>query len=140
MHAFDTISEKGSPELVAELLATGPTPGHATFVLLEKDYSAVAEKVLASLTYVGYVHTGPFPVKPNQGLKFSPDGHGHDFGAVYSALFTRGLAEGWLTAHPFEVVPDGLKGISVALRGLKDGKMSGRKYVVRIDDTVTSRT
>ncbi|KAJ9611115.1 HIR complex subunit [Cladophialophora chaetospira] len=130
LHAFDTISEKGAAELVAQLLAPD---GHATFVLPEKDYSAVAETILTSLTYVGYVHTGPFPADPNKGIKFNPAGHGADFSAVYSSLFTRGLQDGWLTGHPFEVV-SGLGGLPTALRNLKAGTVSAKKYVIRISD------
>ena len=130
LHAFDSISEKGSPELVAQLL--GPS-GHATFILPEKDYSDVAEKILTSLTYVGYVHTGPFPADPKKGIKFNPAGHGDDFGAVYSSLFSHGLQDGWLAGHPFEVV-GGLSGMSTALRNLKAGKVSAKKYVIRMQD------
>jgi hypothetical protein len=130
--AFDSISEKGSPELMARLLAPR---GHATFVLIEKDYSAVAEKILTSLTYVGYVHTGPFPVNPKNGIRFNPAGFGHDFGTVYSSLFTRGLQDGWLTGHPYEVVAGGLRGLPAALRDLKDGKASAKKFVIRPQET-----
>ncbi len=130
--AFDCISENGSPELMAQLLAPG---GHATFVLLEKDYSVVAQRILTSLTYVGYVHTGPFPADPKKGIRFNPAGHGHDFGTVYSSIFTAGLRDGWLTAHPHEVVDGGLKGLPTALRNLKDGRASAKKYVVRIRDS-----
>ncbi|OQU95120.1 Alcohol dehydrogenase GroES-like domain-containing protein [Cladophialophora immunda] len=125
-HAFDCISEHGSPELMARLLAPN---GHATFVLLEKDYSAVAKKILTSLTYVGYVHTGPFPVNAKKGVRFNPDGHGHDFGAVYSSVFARGLADGWLTAHPYQIVANGLRGLPVALKNLQGGRASAKKYM-----------
>jgi hypothetical protein len=130
--AFDSISEKGSPELMARLLAPR---GHATFVLIEKDYSAAAERILTSLTYVGYVHTGPFPVNHKNGIRFNPAGFGHDFGTVYSSLFTRGLQDGWLTGHPYEVVAGGLRGLPAALRDLKDGKASAKKFVIRPQET-----
>lgn len=133
-YAFDTISEHGSVELMPRLLAPG---GHATFVLLEKDYSvAAAAKLVTSLTYVGYVHTGPFPIKPNQGLTSNPDGYGGNFGAVYSALISKGLQDGWLKGHPYEVIPGGLRGLPTALRNLKEGRASAVKYVVRIGETV----
>ncbi|KIW74761.1 hypothetical protein Z517_11531 [Fonsecaea pedrosoi CBS 271.37] len=131
-HAFDCISEHGSPELMARLLAPN---GHATFVLIEKDYGLVAEKILTSLTYVGYVHTGTFPVDAKSGIKFNPGGHGHDFGAVYSSVLARGLMDGWLTAHPFEIVANGLRGLPVALRNLQQGRASAKKYVMRVDET-----
>ncbi|OAP58987.1 hypothetical protein AYL99_06284 [Fonsecaea erecta] len=131
-HAFDCISEHGSPELMARVLAP---EGHATFVLPEKDYSLVAEKILTSLTFVGYIHTGPFPVDAKKGIRFNPDGYGKDFGAVYSSVLARGLAEGWLSAHPYELVANGLRGLPVALKNLREGRASAKKYVIRIDET-----
>jgi NADPH:quinone reductase len=135
MHGFDCISTDASLQLMAQLLAPN---GHGTFVLIEKDYSAVAEKILqTSLTFCGYVHTRPFPADAKRGITFNPSGNGHDFGAVCSSLFTRGLQDGWLTAHPYEVVPGGLQGLATALRSLKDGQNSAKKYVIRIEETAT---
>jgi NADPH:quinone reductase len=131
--ALDTISEKGSPELMTRMLTHDH--GHASFVLLEKDYSAVAARLQTSLTYVGYVHTGPFPTNPERGIKYNPGGHGHDFGVVYASLFTRGLQQGWLTPHPHQLISKGLNGLPTALRNLRDGKASAVKYVVRVADT-----
>ena len=131
-HAFDCISEKGSPELLSKILDPS---GQATFVLPEKDYSAVQETIRTSLTYVGYVHTGPFPIDPKKGLRFNPGGRGDDFGFIYSNLFTKGLRDGWLTGHPYEVIPNGLKGLPTALRSLKEGLASAVKYVIRIEET-----
>jgi hypothetical protein len=51
---------------MAQLLAPN---GHSVFVFLRRDNSAVAKKILTSLTYVEYVHTGPFPTDPNKGIR-----------------------------------------------------------------------
>jgi NADPH:quinone reductase len=54
------------------------------------------------------------------------------FGNTVSHLFTYGLANGWLTAHPIEIVEGGLQGLGDALTRLKDGKVFGKKLVVEV--------
>ncbi|KAH7244582.1 chaperonin 10-like protein [Fusarium redolens] len=54
------------------------------------------------------------------------------FGNTLSRLFTYGLANGWLTAHPIEIVEGGLQGLGDALTRLKDGKVFGKKLVVEV--------
>ncbi|KAM5352741.1 hypothetical protein ACJ41O_005463 [Fusarium nematophilum] len=54
------------------------------------------------------------------------------FGNTVSRLFTYGLANGWLTAHPIEVVEGGLQGLGEALTRLRDGKVFGKKLVVEV--------
>ncbi|KAI8942773.1 hypothetical protein NX059_000817 [Plenodomus lindquistii] len=128
-HALDCIAEPNTFELLVDVVAP---KGHATFVLPEKDYNVPAKTLRTSITYVGYVHTGTFHAKANQGINYTPDGRGEDFGYVYTRLISKGLQDGWLTPHPHEVVPDGLKGLSGALKNLKDGKVSASKYAIRI--------
>lgn len=57
------------------------------------------------------------------------------FGLVWGRVLARGLAEGWFTPHPHEVVNGGLNGVGEALSALKDEKVHGKKLVVRIADT-----
>ena len=47
----------------------------------------------------------------------------------WSRLFGRGLQEGWISGHPYEVVPGGLEGVQTALENLKAGKASTAKYI-----------
>jgi NADPH2:quinone reductase len=65
-------------------------------------------------------------------LEGGPD---REFAAAWYRLFGMGLAEGWFTGHPFEVVEGGLEGVDTALRNLKEGKASAVKYVFRVEDT-----
>ncbi|UKZ90462.1 uncharacterized protein TrAFT101_005478 [Trichoderma asperellum] len=57
------------------------------------------------------------------------------FIAVMLKSTRRGLNEGWLSAHPHEVVPGGLYGLESTLQRLKSGSVNARKLVVRISDT-----
>jgi NADPH:quinone reductase len=56
-------------------------------------------------------------------------------GLVWGRAFSRGLAEGWFTPHPYEVVKGGLGGLEGALRALKEGTVRGKKMVIRIGET-----
>ena len=58
-----------------------------------------------------------------------------DFAYIYYRYIARGLAEGWFTPHPVEVVEGGLGGLEKALTNLKAGNASAVKYVFRIADT-----
>jgi len=118
-HAFDAVSEKGSPQILGEVLdkkGDSVPGGQVTFVLGGK--KEVPEGVEQSTTLVGSVHRDA-----------------KDFGYVYFQYIARGLKEGWFRGHRTEVVPGGLGGIQKALEDLKAGKASGVKYVFRIADT-----
>ncbi|KAH7083603.1 alcohol dehydrogenase-like protein [Paraphoma chrysanthemicola] len=130
-HALDCVAEPNTLELLADVVAP---KGHATFVLHERDYNVAAKTLRTSITFVGYVHTGPFQPEPWQGINYNPEGRGEDFGFIFTRLLSKGLQEGWLTPHPHELIPDGLKGLSQALKNMRDGKLSAMKYAVRIGD------
>ncbi|KAF2469010.1 GroES-like protein [Lindgomyces ingoldianus] len=114
-YAFDATSEKGSYLNIVKVLE--PT-GKITLVLPGKEYEGIPETVQKTLTSVGESHN-----------------KASDFAYVYYRYMARGLAEGWFTPHPAEVVPGGLEGLEGALKNLKDGKASAVKYVFRIADT-----
>jgi len=58
-----------------------------------------------------------------------------DFGQAWFTLFGKALKDGWLKAHPPQVVPGGLNGVEEGLKNLKEGKASAVKYVFRIEET-----
>ncbi|KAK0625384.1 chaperonin 10-like protein [Bombardia bombarda] len=77
LHAFDAVSEKGSPENLGQVVGKG---GKVTFVLMG-EMAGLGEGVEQSTTMVGGVHNG--------GEK------GKDFAFVFFRLFGKGLQEGW---------------------------------------------
>ena len=91
--------------------------GHLTLVLPGKKYEGIPESVNMTVTTVGEAHKGD-----------------KDFAYIYFRYLARGLAEGFFTPHPHEVVPGGLGGVETALRNLKEGKASGVKYVFKIGE------
>lgn len=131
-HAFDAISEHGSFQALSSVLGSG---GHITLVRPEEDYAAISQEIVTSMTYVGLVHTGPLPLALLKSIRYQAPTRGKDFGHVFFNLFAHGLREGWLSGHPFEIVPGGLSGVQTALSNLRQGKASAVKYLVRIEDT-----
>ncbi|KAL5315031.1 hypothetical protein ACEPPN_017682 [Leptodophora sp. 'Broadleaf-Isolate-01'] len=132
-HALDCVSGHGSLEVISEVVT--PKGGAATFVLHEKDYNKPSKTLRTSITFAGYLHTGPFPVKPEQGINYIPDGRGQDFAFVYSNYLSKGLEDGWLKTHPYKVVPGGLNGLPGVMKSLRDNTVSAFRYVIRIEDT-----
>ena len=117
-YAFDAITEHNSYVNIAQVLERGKDVGHLTVVLPIKEKEEVLQGFDKTTTYVGKVH-----------------GDYKDFGFVYFRAMGYGLQQGWLRAHPQEVVEGGLAGIEGALKNLKEGKVSAVKYVFRIADT-----
>ena len=130
LHAFDAVSEKGSDVNISKAL---DPHGNIALVLPRKDNSEIPSTIERSTQTVGCVHAGtdPDPWEKKTGMKTG----NQDFGYVMFRLFGRGLQEGWLKGHPYEVVPGGLNGVEGALKKLKAGEASAVKYVFRVGDT-----
>jgi NADPH2:quinone reductase len=130
-YAFDAVSEHNSFQNISKVLAKSGSK--ITLVLPGKDYSDIPAYIEHSTTSVGTVHSAVAPnsTKGKAGIKTG----GRDFGFAWFRLFSRGLEEGWFTPHPYEVVPGGLGGVEKALSDLKNGVVSARKYVFKIEDT-----
>ena len=129
-HAFDAVSEKGSSVNISKVIDHA---GQIIHVLQPKDDPDIPSTIQRSMTMVGCVHTGsdPDPLEKKSGAKTG----NQNFGYVMFRLFGRGLQEGWLKGHTYEVVLGGLAGVEGALRDLKEGKASAVKYVFRVDET-----
>lgn len=130
-YAFDAISEHNSFQTISQVL--DHETGQITLVLPGKDYSAIPASIAQTTTFVGAVHAD---VDQQQFQKATGSKTGNtDFGYVMFRFFGRGLAEGWFSGHPTEVVAGGLGGIGGALKDLKEGKASAVKYVFRLEET-----
>jgi NADPH2:quinone reductase len=131
-YAFDAVSDKGSYQNLMKVMDL--RNGKITLVLARKTYEGIPLDFAKSFTQVGKVHSDSYP-----GLKGEKTLKGllgdQTFGAIMYKFFERGLAEGWFSSHPFEVVPGGLGGLETGLTELKAGKASAVKYVYRIGET-----
>ncbi|PVH93476.1 hypothetical protein DM02DRAFT_661945 [Periconia macrospinosa] len=106
-HAFDAVSEHGSSANIVKAL---DPQGRITLVLPWEEYKSIPPAINKTFTNVGESH------KKDKGFAF-----------MYFRLFGRGLAEGWFTPHPTEVIPGGLGGLEKGLKALQEGKASGVK-------------
>ena len=130
-HAFDCISEHNSYQNVCQVL--DKSSGQITNILPGRDYSDIPSSITQTVTHVGGSHkdTDPHPVQKETGSLLG----NQEFAYVMFRFLGRGLQEGWFKGMPYEVVPGGLGGVEGGLRRLKEGKVSARKLVFRIDDT-----
>lgn len=117
-YAFDAISEHNSSVNISKVLQPRKDAGHLNVVLPIRDHKDL-EPFDTTVTFVGKVHEQEYK----------------DFGFVYFRAIGYGLQQGWLKAHPQEVVKGGLAGVQGALTSLKEGKASAVKYVLRIGET-----
>jgi NADPH2:quinone reductase len=134
-YAYDGVSEKGSYDNISQILAKD-AGSQFVVVLPPKADNKIDKSIKWGFSNVGRVHKGVDPESPEgkAGIKLG----GRDFGYVYYRVFARALADGWLTAHPYEVIPGGLNGVETGIRNLAGFKNSAKKYVYRIAETSAS--
>jgi NADPH:quinone reductase-like Zn-dependent oxidoreductase len=121
--AFDTISEKGSPEICAAALSS--KGGKYTSILPVKDFPREDVKPTYTLAYtaLGEWFTDDFPA--NQG--------DWEFAAGFWRLSEELVNSGKIRAHRAEVREGGLDAIPQGLQDLKENKVSGVKLVYQIE-------
>jgi NADPH:quinone reductase-like Zn-dependent oxidoreductase len=113
-YAYDAVSEHNSYTNIVQVLEP---EGHLTLVLPGKKYEGIPESVKQSQTMVGTAHSDD-----------------KEYAFIMFRYMARGLAQGWFTPHPHEVVEGGLQGVETGLKNLRDGKNSGTKYVFKIGE------
>jgi len=118
LYAFDAVSENGSYQNIVQAL---DPRGNLALILPGLTGEGIPPTVNWGMTSVSTVHGSPFDLG--------------DFGYAWFRLFTLGLKEGWLSGHPYEVLPGGLGSVQKGLENLRDGKASAVKYVYRIAET-----
>ena len=128
-HAFDCVSEKGSSANICHVLQQGGQIG----LVLPSGVKDVPPGFEVSTAMAGNLWAG---------FKNKSDTHGTmglaggtEFGYCYSRLLGYWFSEGELRVHSPEVVEGGLLGVEKALKGLREGRNHGVKYVVRVRDT-----
>ncbi|KAK5683880.1 hypothetical protein LTS10_003743 [Elasticomyces elasticus] len=127
--AFDCVSEKGSSEIICQVLR----PGGKISLVLPSGVKDVPSGFETSTTMVGSLWA-EFNNKSGTHGAMGFDG-GREFGYCYSAMIGHWFREGRLHVHKPEVVEGGLLGVEKALKSLREGKNRGVKYVVRVAET-----
>nr|KMM71525.1 hypothetical protein CPAG_07832 [Coccidioides posadasii RMSCC 3488] len=128
-YAFDATSEHNSYVNIGHVL--DPEKGKIVVVQPGMEYNMPVD-VKPSPVYVATVHEDGNVFQPME--KVGPIGD-KEFGLVFFRFFGHGLAQGWFRGHQYRLVEKGLEGLENALNNLKESKVSGFKYVIRIADT-----
>ncbi|KAE8320743.1 chaperonin 10-like protein [Aspergillus sergii] len=122
---FDTVSEDETIRLITKAIAGPPDASgrkpKLTNILLKTEVADSDPSVDIVISKVGQVH--------------SEDENDKLIGVTWSAAFARGLREGWLTGHPYTMGENGLEGLSLGLKSLKDGKIRAQKFLTRLNET-----
>ncbi|XDG04812.1 hypothetical protein ABKA04_004427 [Annulohypoxylon sp. FPYF3050] len=121
-YVLDAISENGSHELTLRFIE--PNGGVLRTVLPPQFFAKEGENFKYPDGVDGSNSVGPSVFWTHK-----------DFGYLWFRYFGRLLEDGRLKAHPYEVIPGGLRGVLSGLRKLADGKASAVKYVYNIEDT-----
>ncbi|KAK5656800.1 hypothetical protein OQA88_4348 [Cercophora sp. LCS_1] len=127
-HVLDCISSKESAEICSAAIgANGGTVSH----LFPVQYGR--EGVQAKHT-IGYTVLGEY-FRVGDAREFPAQPQDFEFGKKFWALSERLLAEGQIRAHPPDVGKDGLKGVFGGLQAMREGRVSGKKLVYRVEET-----
>jgi NADPH2:quinone reductase len=140
-HAFDAISGKDSWKNIIDVLCderNGNNAGGRVNMLDlparnpgsgPKDWG-FPDNVQFSWTFVSSAYGAQYPFRAEQDAQ--KDG---DFAYVFYRYIVKLLAEGKLTAHPYEVMPNGLESVGEGVKRLFENKVSAKKLVYRIAET-----
>ena len=135
-YAFDATSEHGSYNNLSQVLAD---KGKLTLVLpFPEILKDIPPHIEQSTTMAGslWKELSADQERDNRALgKLGIETGGKEFGIMFTKLIARWLNDGKLKPHPHEVVEGGLYGVETALKALRGGKVSAKKYVIRIADT-----
>lgn len=127
-HALDCVSTKESAETCAA--AIGSAGGAVSYLLPAKH-----ERQDVQVKYtLGYTVFGEY-FRVAGGREFAARPEDFAFGRMFWELSERLITEGRIRPHPFEVGKDGLRGVFEGLQAMREGRVSGRKLVYRIEET-----
>ncbi|KAF5703471.1 polyketide synthase enoylreductase [Fusarium mundagurra] len=121
-YAGVTVSDEASLKMLSKVVSADN--GRIMSVIPKDDEVTQGITVLGS--NVGHIHEAA-----KEGFKVG----NAEFGAAIYNLVSLGLADGWFSGHPYEVAEGGLAGLEGALKDLEAGKVSAKKYVLRLAET-----
>lgn len=127
-HAFDCISTKASAEVCSA--AIGSSGGAVSYLLpLKHEREDVEVKYTLAYTAMGEYF------RIAGGKEFEPRREDLEFGKAFWALSERLFADGQIRVHPPQVGKGGLEGVFEGLQAMREGKVSGKKLVYRVEET-----
>lgn len=123
-HAVDAMNSPTSIAVLREVVE--PYGGKISVYLPREDYSSIPKGIFVGITYFGTVHGKQTHVMEQQ---YPED---IDFGYSFFHMLPRWLRDGKITGHPYEILPHGLSSVGDALRMLKEGNVSAKKFIFRL--------
>ncbi|KAK0717742.1 putative zinc-binding oxidoreductase ToxD [Lasiosphaeria miniovina] len=125
--ALDCIGDQASTDVCAAAL--GPAGG--VISSLSAQGKSPRQDVTVQFT-LGYMIIGErLKLGPTMDIPGNPDEF--EFGKAFWPLAEALLAEGRIRVHPVQVGEGGLEGVFEGLQAMREGKVSGKKLVYRID-------
>jgi NADPH2:quinone reductase len=122
-HAVDAINNGTSCADLAQVV--NPNGGKISVYLPRSDYSNVPKDIFLGVTYFGTVHGTHTPFWDRQCKEDV------DFGFILFRMISRWLADGRMTGHPYELLPQGLSSVESGLKTLRDENVSAKKFIFR---------
>lgn len=137
---YDSISTNSTVDLLSPLLTPSSSSQQPTYVLLldgpHRQRIPTGIKTENPFAPGLWEPTDPdSPYEASDGGVESKNIIPRAFTQAFFGYLTFALGEGILKGHPFEVVSGGLRGIEGAMKGLRDGRNGGSKYVFRVGET-----
>ncbi|KAJ5621139.1 alcohol dehydrogenase [Penicillium lagena] len=126
-HAVDAINNGTSWNHLVAVLE--PEGSRMSVYLPRLDYTSIPTQITVGVTFIGTVHGQPTPYSNK---KYEED---VDFAYSLFRLAGKWLAEGKITSHPYQLLPNGLASVENGLQQLKDGNICARKLIYRVTDT-----
>jgi len=127
---WDTISLPESARICADALSTEAGGKYYTLLSEKSPRDDVESKTTMAYHCLGE----PMQMQPD-GPILPPDPEALEFSKQFLAMAEKLVADGKVTPHPAQIGQQGLKGILEGLQLMKQGKVSGKKLVYRIDET-----
>jgi NADPH2:quinone reductase len=130
--AFDAICGEGTSELLCQVLH--PENSYLGRSLrLEEGVTKIPQNIDCQVAFAPGLWEPNDPDGPDG--ENSPNVGPRAFATVAFAYLTFALENELIQGHPYEVLPNGLEGLSDALKAVKAGKNKGVKYVCEIAAT-----
>jgi hypothetical protein len=124
---LDCIAEGNSPTICEEAISSnGGTIGY--LLNIKHNRSDIKKKFT-----LGYTITGEEFDK--MGKHFPASEEDFEHAKMFWALSEKLIHAGQLKPHPVEVRGDGLKGVFGGFLDMREGKVSGKKLVYRVEET-----
>jgi hypothetical protein len=124
---FDTIATPETAKICAEAITS--TSGGVCCNLMGVEFP---RKDVESVFFLGYTVTGEMFRYKGEDWPAIPEDFERAVG--FSKLAEALLAQDRFKAHPLRVCPGGLGGVLSGMQEMKEGKVSGKKLVYRIED------